>query len=259
MIRVMKVSRKFAALAVTGLVLLVSALPSPSLGAEKGRAYGGLLFSFSRISGKSFDGHSGTEVSGVFAAVPKLDAGPSYGALIGIRGEFFGAEISYIYSRSKGSLFDPTPEYLASRAATAANHAVNIDFKFHFWPDKTIGAYALAGLSIDIMNVRKGFFGQEATGLKPGSPNEYNYVWKEYGDVSFFGLGADLGAGLEINLSSRFILNAGILVRPTFFSSLDLKPYDPDYDVSTHDFNVSGMTGLYLALTAGIQYVFSKY
>jgi len=253
-----RISRKLSAIGCFGLLLLVWVLPSPSPGSEKGQLYGSLVFTFSKISGSSFAGHSGAETSGVYASIPKLDQAPGYGAVIGIRGDLFGAELGYVYSSSKGSLFDPTPEFLGSRTATAASHTVNIDFKFHFWTQRTVGAYAYGGLSVVLLNVKKNFFGQEATGLKPGSSTEYNYVWKAFGDAGFFGIGIDLGAGLEVALGPRFVLTGGVLFRPTFFSSIDLKPYDPAYETSVYDFSVSGVKGITFGLTVGLQYYFSK-
>jgi len=258
MILAMKRSSQIAACASLGLLVVLLAFPAPASAAEKGRAYAGLVFSFGRTSGSSFDGRSGTEISGVFAAIPKPEAATGYGALIGIRGNFFGAEISYVHSPTHGSVFDPTPQYLGSRSVKAAHDAVNIDFKFHFWTERVIGAYACAGLSINFLNVKNSFFGQEATGLKPGSWTEYNYVWKEYGGVTYFGVGLNLGAGLEVNVSSRLSFNAGILFRPIFYSSLDLKPYDQDFDTSAYDFTVSDMTALHLALTVGLQFALTK-
>ena len=253
-----KISRKLSAIGCFALFLSVMVLPSPSFGSEKGQIYGSLIFTFSKISGKSFDGHSGSEVSGVYASVPKLDPSPGYGAVIGIRGDFFGVELGYVYSTSKGSLFDPTPAILGSRAATALTHTLNVDFKFHFWTERTIGAYAYGGLSVVLLNAKKNFFGQEDLGLKPGSSTEHNYVWKEYGDAGFFGIGIDLGAGLEVALSQRIVLTGGVILRPTFFSSLDLQPYDASYNTSAYDFSLSGIKGINLGLTVGLQYYIAK-
>ena len=251
-------SRKLAAIGSLGLVLLAVALPSPSRGSEKGRIYGGLMLTFSKIGGSGFDGHSGTETSGVYASIPKLDRAPGYGAVLGVRGEIFGVELGYIYSSMKGSVFDPTPEIRGSRPATSASHAFNADFKFHFWPQRVVGAYAFGGLSIVLLNVKKDFFGQEATGLKPGSSTEYNYEWKAFGDVDFFGMGVNLGAGLEVALGSRIVLTGGVIFRPTFFSSINLKPYDPEFETTAYDFSVSGMNGINFGLSFGFHYYFSK-
>ncbi|MDP2915517.1 MAG: hypothetical protein Q8O91_08705 [Candidatus Aminicenantes bacterium] len=117
----MRLSRKLSAIGCFGLLLLVWVLPSPSRGSEKGQLYGSPIFTFSKIGGSSFDGHSGAEMSGVYASIPKLDQAPGYGAVIGIRGDFFGVELGYVYSSSKGSLFDPTPEFLGSRPATSSS------------------------------------------------------------------------------------------------------------------------------------------
>jgi hypothetical protein len=253
-----RTSRKLAAIGAWGLLLLTAALPSPSRGAEKAQIYGGLLFTFSKIGGSSFDGHSINEVSGVIAPIPRLDRAPGFGAAVGVRGEIFGVELGYVFSSIKGNVFDPTPEVAGSRPATSATHSFNVDFKFHFWPQQTLGAYAFGGLSIVLLNVKKDFFGQEATGLKPGSSTEYNYVWKAFGDVDFFGMGIDLGAGLEVALGSRLVLTGGVLFRPTFFSSVNLKPYDTAFETTVSDFSVSGMTGINFGLTLGLQYYFSK-
>jgi hypothetical protein len=252
-----KNSPKIRAFGSLGLLLALLAVPIVSPAAEKGQVYAGLLFSFARTSGSSFDGHSGSEVTGVFAAIPKLDPASGYGLLVGVRGDIFGVELAYTQAPAKGSLFDPTPAVLGSRSASSTMHTVNIDFKFHFWPRQTVGAYAIAGLNIAFLNVKEAFFGQEKTGLKPGSSTEYNYIWKIFGDVGFFGVGLNLGAGLEVALGPRFVLNGGVFFRPTFFSSLDLKPYDASYEVDVSDFTVSGMTGLTLGVTAGLQFYFS--
>lgn len=252
-----KNSPKLRALGSLGLLLALLAMPILSPAAEKGQIYAGLLFSFARTGGSSFDGHSGSEITGIFAAIPKLDPAAGYGILVGVRGDLFGVELAYSLTPAKGSLFDPTPAVLGSRSTDSVHHTVNLDFKAHIWPRRTIGAYAIGGLNISMLNVKNAFFGQEATGLKPGSSTEYNYIWKAFGDVGYFGIGLNLEAGVEVAVGSRFVLNGGVFFRPVFFSSIDLKPYDKQYEFTAADFRISDMTGLILGVTAGLQFYFS--
>lgn len=252
-----KDSLKRRALGSLVLLLTLLALPVLSPAAERSQVYAGLIFSFARTGGSSFDGHSGSEISGIFAAIPKLDPAAGYGVLVGARGDLFGVELAYVRTAAKGSLFDPTPAVLGSRSANSVMHTINVDFKVHFWPNRAFGAYAIGGLSIAFLNVKSAFFGHEKAGLKPGSSTEYNYIWKAYGDVGYFGVGLSLGTGLEVALTPRFVLNGGVFFRPTFFSSLDLKPYDEAFEVTASDFRVSGMTGLTLGVTGGLQFYFS--
>jgi hypothetical protein len=207
---------------------------------EKNRIYLGFTYSYNNTSGKSFDGESGFSGEGQYMAIPKLKAGTGFGAILGLRGEDVGVEISYSFARHDGTLKDPTLPAGGTRLEKIGSHDFNIDLKGHIRPGSRLEGYYQIGLAIVFIDVGKSIFGVE------------NEEWKTIGDVVYQAAGVDLGIGLDLWLSYRIGLTAGLFYRPLFFSTAKETYYDYAAEMGTLDTQVTGMKGHSLGLNVGI-------
>ncbi len=208
---------------------------------QKSRIYLGLTYSYNNTSGKSFDGEYEVPLGeGLYMPIPKLKAAPGFSAILGLRGEDFGMEISYSYARHVGTLKDPTLPQGGTRMEKVGNHDLNIDLKGHIRPGSRLEGYYQIGLAIAFVSVGKSIFGVE------------NAEWKTIGDVVYQAAGIDLGVGLDFWLSRRIGLTAGLFYRPLFFSTAKETLYEYAAEMGTLDIEVSGMKGHGLGLNVGI-------
>jgi len=206
----------------------------------KGRIYTGLSFSYINVLGKSFDGNRYFGSPAEFIPVPELGAASGLGGVLGFRGESIGIEVSYYYYRHSGTLIDPTPQYEGPRPEKIGHHVGNIDFKGHFWPASRLEGYYQVGVAVIFLSVNKSIFGVE------------DNVWTAEGDVTYQGAAINLGLGLDYWLTPQIGLTVGVYCRPMFFTTLKQNLPGEYADIGTYDYDVSGMKGLGLGLTAGI-------
>ncbi len=207
---------------------------------ERSRIYLGLGFAYNSTTGKSFDGESAFFSSGQFIPVPKLKAAPGFNAVLGLRGENIGIELSYLYFSHDGTLKDPTLAEGESRGQKVGNHGFNIDLKGHFWPGSRLEGYFQIGLAVSFLSVDKSIFGTEDS------------VWKIMGNAVYQSAGLDLGVGMDFWLNRRIGLTTGLFYRPLFFSTLKESLYETPNVMGTLDVDLTGMKGHSLGLTAGI-------
>ena len=208
---------------------------------EKSRIYLGLTYSYNNTSGKSFNGeYAFSPSSGQYIPLPKLKAATGFSAILGLRGENIGMEISYSYARHDGTLKDPTLPPGGTRMEKVGNHDFNIDLKGHIRPGSRLEGYYQIGLAIVFVSVGKSIFGVE------------NAEWKTIGDAVYQAAGIDLGVGLDFWLSRRIGLTAGLFFRPLFFSTAKETLYDYAAEMGTLDIEVSGMKGHSLGINIGI-------
>jgi hypothetical protein len=227
------------------IALALSLIPGPLHGqaffeGEKNRIYLGFAYSYNNTSGKSFDGESGFSSEGQYMAIPKLKAGTGFGAILGLRGEDIGVELSYSFARHNGTLKDLTLSPVGIRTEKIENHDLNVDLKGHIRPGSRLEGYYQIGLAIVFVNVGKSIFGVE------------NEEWKTIGDVVYQAAGVDLGVGLDFWLSRRIGLTAGLFYRPLFFSTAKETYYDYAAEIGALDTQVTGMKGHSLGLNVGI-------
>jgi len=226
--------------------LALSLGPGPLYGqaffeGEKSRIYLGLTYSYNNTSGKSFDGKFEVDLGdGLYMPIPKFKAASGFSAILGLRGENIGVEISYSYARHDGTLKDPTLPPGGTRMEKVGNHDFNIDLKGHIRPGSRLEGYYQIGLAIGFVSVDKSIFGVE------------NSEWKTIGDVVYQAAGVDLGVGLDFWLSRRIGLTAGLFYRPLFFSTAKETLYDYAAEMGTLDVEVSGMKGHSLGISIGI-------
>jgi len=207
---------------------------------ERSRIYLGFCYSYNNTSGKSFDGESVFASSGQFIPIPKLKAASGFSAVLGLRGENIGMELSYSYARHDGELKDPTLSSDGTRMEKVANHDFNIDLKGRFRPGSRLEGYYQVGLAIIFVGVNKSIFGIE------------DDEWKVIGDTVYQAAGIDLGVGLDFWLSHRIGLTAGLFYRPMFFSTAKEDLYEYSAEMGTLDIDVSGMKGYSLGINLGI-------
>jgi hypothetical protein len=225
--------------------LVLSLRPGPLHGqvffeGEKSRIYLGLTYSYNNTSGKSFDGEFAFSSSGQYMPIPKLKAASGFSAVLGLRGEDIGVELSYSYAGHDGTLKDPTLPSGGTRMEKVGNHDFNIDLKGHIRPGSRLEGYYQIGLAIVFVSVGKSIFGVE------------NEEWKTIGDVVYQAAGIDIGVGLDFWLSRRIGLTAGLFYRPLFFSTAKETLYEYAAEMGTLDIDVSGMKGHSLGLNIGI-------
>lgn len=225
--------------------LALSLKPRPLQGqvffeGEKSRIYLGLTYSYNNTSGKSFDGKSVFSSEGQYMPIPKLKAASGFSAVLGLRGEDIGVELSYSYAGHDGTLKDLTLPAGGTRMEKVGNHDFNIDLKGHIRPGSRLEGYYQIGLAIVFVSVGKSIFGVE------------NAEWKTIGDVVYQAAGIDLGVGLDFWLSHRIGFTAGLFYRPLFFSTAKETLYDYAADMGTLDIDVSGMKGYSLGINIGI-------
>jgi hypothetical protein len=207
---------------------------------EKSRIYFGFTYSYNKTSGKSFDGESLFSSEGQYLPIPKLKAAAGFSAILGIRGEDIGVELSYSYVRHDGTLKDPTLPTGGTRMEKVANHDFNIDLKGHIWPGSRLEGYYQIGLAIVFVSLDKSIFGIEDSN------------WKIIGDAVYQAAGVDLGIGMDFWLSHRIGLTAGLFYRPLFFSTAKENLYDYAAEMGTFDVDLTGMKGHSLGLNVGI-------
>jgi len=207
---------------------------------DRSRIYLGLTYSYNNTSGKSFDGESSFSSSGQYMPVPKLKAASGFSAVLGLRGENIGVELSYSYAGHDGTLKDPTLSSNGTRMQKVGNHDFNIDLKGRLRPGSRLEGYCQIGLAIVFVSVDKSIFGLE------------NNEWKVIGDTVYQAAGIDLGVGLDFWLSHRIGLTAGLFYRPIFFSTAKENLYEYSAEMGTLDIEVSGMKGRSLGINVGI-------
>jgi hypothetical protein len=157
--------------------------------------YMGVTTPYNTING-DFDGETILVASDEIVLVPEIENNYGWGILIGGRDKNGAVELSYLRSTHDASFLGAEGE--------AVYNMINLDLKGYFLADKPVQPYLLMGLCIPWLVV------------EDASATAY-----EVGDVTFKGIGLNLGAGLAYYFHPRVSINGGVTYRWITYTSAE--------------------------------------
>lgn len=149
--------------------------------------YVGPTLPYNTISG-DFDGNTLLASTTEIIAVPKVESGFGFGALLGVRFKKGALELSYLRSEHDAT-------WLGGKGTVAYN-IVDIDFKIYPSVDSPIQPYLLLGMGFPWLVVHDG----SASGTAVG-------------DATLTGIGLNIGGGLSYYLHPTICVNGGVIYR----------------------------------------------
>ena len=199
------------ALGISGLVGLGTPVWADGNPADyiKQRTYIGAIGTSSTINAGSnevlgFNGnYEVVTASGPFEVdlLPTVSRNFGYGGLVGHREGSYAVEVSYWKSFHDSTWSGGGPVFFNS---TAIYQAFNVDLKRYLFPQLPTQPYFSLGLSFPWLI------------FKQGSADQFGRT----GDVSYGGLGLNLGIGLEIYIGQDFSVMGGAIQRFSGFNSV---------------------------------------
>jgi opacity protein-like surface antigen len=199
---------------------LIGGMIAPAAAQTGERRYIGLSLQNYAL-GSGFDGVSYFASDTEAFLVPEIGTATGVGLRLGVRSQRAAGEVAYVRGSHAASWMGAT--------GTATSKSLDLNVKVFFRPASRTQPFLLAGLAFPSLTVTDGSYS-----LGGGTSN-----------ATYYGLGMNLGAGVEHQLDRRVALQAALIYAPNFFHTVKSDYVDVDQEIES-------ISGSHFALEASL-------